>query len=206
MHFNVIAISRTLGAGGELLGESLADELGFRYVDAEILDRAAALAGVTAATVARAEGRKGLLARVVDSLTAARSGAAAADGAAQQGAGHPEGYEQLIIDVIRETADMEFVVIVAHGASIPLAGRPGLLRLLVTASQEVRTTRVAADTGQTLAAAAKAVEESDRARADYLRRFFGVKDEHATHYDLVINTAALDIDSAAKVILALVRD
>ncbi len=40
---DVIAISRTLGAGGESLGEALADALGFRYVDSEIIERAAAL-------------------------------------------------------------------------------------------------------------------------------------------------------------------
>lgn len=44
MKFNVIAILLTLGAGGEDLGATIAKELGFRYVDSEIVARAAAQA------------------------------------------------------------------------------------------------------------------------------------------------------------------
>ena len=49
MKYTVIAISRTLGAGGEDLGEALARELGFRYVDAAILQKASEAAGVRSA-------------------------------------------------------------------------------------------------------------------------------------------------------------
>ncbi len=47
MPYNVITIARTLGAGGEELGKTLAEEFNKRYVDTEIIDRAAQLAGVT---------------------------------------------------------------------------------------------------------------------------------------------------------------
>ena len=61
MTSTVITVARTLGAGGEELGEAIADALGFRYVDAEIIDRAAALAGVEPGEVAKAEDRPGLV-------------------------------------------------------------------------------------------------------------------------------------------------
>jgi cytidylate kinase len=204
MKFNVIAISRTLGAGGEDLGELIAKDLGFRYVDGEILDRAAAQAGVSTTEVARTEARKGLMARILENLAKAGTGSMAASGL-------PEpileidtpSYESLIVDVIRETADQGQVVIVAHGASIPLAGRPGLLRVMVTASAETRAQRVHESTGEPLAKAQKDVQDSDKGRADYFHRFYGVEHEQSTHYDIVINTDVLSVDHAASLILAL---
>ncbi|MEI6722317.1 MAG: cytidylate kinase family protein, partial [Betaproteobacteria bacterium] len=66
MPYKVITIARTLGAGGEELGTELAKALGMRYMDSEIIVQAAARAGVTVEEVARIEGRKGLIQRILD--------------------------------------------------------------------------------------------------------------------------------------------
>jgi hypothetical protein len=49
------------------------------------------------------------------------------------------------------------------------------------------------------AAAEKTIKSSDAARADYLKRFYGVK-ELPTSYDLVVNTDALSLERAADLI------
>ena len=64
------------------------------------------------------------------------------------------------------------VVILAHGASIPLAGMPGLLRVLITGSPAVRAARLAKADGVGDARAKKAVQDSDRERRDFLQRFY----------------------------------
>ena len=114
-------------------------------------------------------------------------------------------YEALIVDVIRETADQGSVVIVAHGASIPLAGRADLLRVMVTASRDVRAARIHASSSESLAKAVMDIDESDKARADYFRRFYHVDHEQSIHYDLVVSTDVLDVSSAAGLILRLAR-
>ena len=204
MQFNVIAISRTLGAGGEDLGSTLADSFGFRYVDTEILDRAAAVAGLTRGDIERVEARKGLLTRILENLGRSGALAGAGEGVPPELLALP-GYEQLIVDVIRETADMQFVVIVAHGASIPLAGRAGLLRIMVTASKETRVKRVAQAQGVTEEQARRTVDDSDRARADYFRRFFHLDHELPTHYDLLVNTDVLNVEQAGAAVLAVAK-
>ncbi|MGD9932576.1 MAG: AAA family ATPase [Dehalococcoidia bacterium] len=205
MQFNVIAISRTLGAGGESLGEALADALGFRYVDSEIIDRAAALAKATPAEVAQVEARKGLMARILDNL--ARTGGAGATGMVEPVVLdlNTPGYEQLIVDVIRETAEMGMAVIVAHGASIPLAGTPGVLRVMVTASANTRAARTAQAEGVAADRARKLVADSDAARADYFRRFYHLERELPTNYDLVVNTDAMTVEQAQAAVLAVVQ-
>ena len=201
MKYNVITIARTMGAGGEELGEALADEFGFRYVDGEIIDRAAALSGATTTEVAQAESRKGLMQRIFENL--ARSGGGFGEFPAATVMEAP-GYEQLIIDVIHETAAMGNAVIVAHGAAIPLAQTAGTLRILVTASPEVRTARLAAQAHGEMKAK-KMVEESDAARADFFRRFYKVEAEQPTHYDLIVNTDHLSVEDAAALIRVLMK-
>ncbi len=53
--------------------------------------------------------------------------------------------------------------------------------------------------------AAKAVRESDQARRDYLRRFYDVKEEQPTHYDLVVSTDTLTPQAATALIVAAAR-
>jgi cytidylate kinase len=201
MPVSVIAISRTLGAGGEDLGHSLAQGLGMRYVDNEIIDRAAELAGASVTEIAKVERRKGLLQQILENL--AFTATPEAPGAMMLAVPRDATYEHFIVDVIRETAAAGNVVIVAHGASIPLAGTEGLLRVLVTASEDTRVKRVSGDQGIPPTKARTAVHDSDRARADYFRRFYQLEHETSTNYDLVINTDTLTIDQAAAAIRAI---
>jgi cytidylate kinase len=70
--------------------------------------------------------------------------------------------------------------------------------MLVTASPEVRARRLAGDAQIGEREAKKAVEESDRQRREYLARFYDVRRELPTHYDLVVNTDALALPLAAQ--------
>ena len=199
MPYSVITIARTLSAGGEEIGSTLAKEFGMRYVDAEIIDRAAARAGVSAEEMAQAEMRKGLVERIFESF--AHAGVGTGVPATATLAKMP-GHEQLIIDVIRQTAAEGNAVIVAHGAAIPLARAEGILRVLVTASMATRVARLVAG-GQGERAAKAAIAESDASRADFFRRFYKLEYEAPTHYDIVINTDTLSVGDAGRLIRAL---
>jgi len=72
---------------------------------------------------------------------------------------------------------------------------------LVTASPAARAERLASTLGVDNKRAVRAVKRSDAARADYIKRFYGVGAELPTHYDLVINTDRLAPSDAVRVIL-----
>lgn len=72
MPTRVVTISHATGAGGEPIGRTVADRLGFRYIDEEIITLAAEKEGVDAALVADTERRKGFLARLFSGLTEGR--------------------------------------------------------------------------------------------------------------------------------------
>ena len=106
----------------------------------------------------------------------------------------------LIRAAIEETALRGDTVIVSHAASHALASRPDVLRVLVTASPPIRTARVAAEQRLSEKDASRAVDQSDAARADYLKRFYGARSELPTQYDIVVNTDRLSPDEAISVV------
>jgi cytidylate kinase len=108
----------------------------------------------------------------------------------------------LIRAAIHEVARAGGAVIVAHAASIALAGVPGVLRVLVTAPGNVRAKRLSTMEGLRPEAADAAIAASDLERRDYFKRFYGVKEELPTHYDIIINTDVLTPDQAAAVVTA----
>jgi cytidylate kinase len=214
MSAEVVCISRTVGAKGENVGRTVAERLGFQYVDEQIVVRAAELAQVDPEVVAASEHRQPLLQRLLDKLAAAQmapmpfGGGLAVDLSARELAGHPamqDAVRALIRGAIREVATAGRVVIVAHAASIALAFIEGVLRVLVTASPETRAQRVAAAQGIGAAEASAAVAASDRERRDYFRQFYNLKEELPTHYDLVVNTDVMTPEQATDVIVLLAR-
>ena len=213
MDVRVVCISRTLAAGGELIGQMVAQRLGFRYVDEHIITKAAAIAQVDPALVAAAEHRRPLLQRLIDKLAAASelvgplslATGVPMDIFAKPPQGYrvtPEDLQVLIRVAIHEVAATGQSVIVAHAASMALAGTAGVLRALITASPDTRVQRLVSQ-GARQEEAAKSVAASDRERRDYIRRFYGVADELPTHYDVVINTDVLPLAQAKEAIVAL---
>ncbi len=205
MSRSVVCISRTLGAGGEEVAKLVADQLGYRYMDEEIVHRAAELAGVSPAQVAAAEHSRPMVARILEALASAPMVSEGGYVAAAVPAPTVQ-YSHLIEHVVRETAEGKDVVIVAHGASHALGGRPDVLRVLVTASPEMRTDRLARESGMDGKAAAKSIAESDKERARYLERFYEVKSELPVHYDLTLNTDLVTPATAAALSVAASRE
>jgi cytidylate kinase len=194
-----------LGAGGEEIGQLVAERLKFRLVDEEIVAQAARREGLDPKDVANAEQREGWLARF---FTATAKGGPDPEMSGFGTLGSPGGgdlrsselYRELIKDAIVATAERGSAVIVAHAGSHALAGRSDLLRVFVTASPAVRSGRVAEALGMDEQEAAKRIDQSDDERADYLKRFYGVRRELPTHYDLVVNTDNLSVEQAASLI------
>jgi Cytidylate kinase-like family len=207
--YSVVCISATDGAAGEDIAPLVADRLGFRLVDEQIVARAAQEAGVEPAVVADVEQRKSLVARVLENMPSA--GMAGAGLAlvgpppvieATPAGDQLRGLIQSAIEVIAHQGD---AVIIAHAASLALATEPDVLRAFVTASPEMRAKRMAAARECDEKEAAKIVSRGDANRADYIKRFYGIGSEQTTHYDLLVNTDRLGAEQAADVIVHAAR-
>ena len=215
MAFRVVCISRAMAAGGEDVGREVAQLLRFRYVDEQIITRAAEQARVDPALVAKAEHRQPLMQRLLEKLPRA----AGVAGIVMAGTGAPVGplpssgsgpkadvadLRAMIQAAIHEVANVGEAVIVAHAASMALANVTGVLRVLVTASAATRIRRLAERERLVAEEAERRIATSDRERREYFQRFYKLPEELATHYDLVVNTDVLTIPEAAAVVFAAV--
>jgi len=209
----VVTISQTTGALREDVAVAVAQRLGFRHVDEEIVEAAAERQGLDPSIVGNVERRRSFmqaLREALDSGADADIAAVAYGGVAyvpqhswdRTRRDYPPLLREVIRDVICETAEQGDVVIASHAGSFALPSGPELLRVLVTASPETRTRRTAETDELDEGEAKKRIEESDAGRADYLRRFYEIEDELTTHYDLVVNTEVLTTDEVVELIVA----
>jgi cytidylate kinase len=208
MSYSLVCIARSIGAHGEEVGRLVADGLGFRYVDNEILRWAADKAGVTPATLAQAEKTKPLVIRILETL--GRANLAASEGGyvmqpVPDTAPPVKDYAALLEVVIREVADEGQAVIVGHGAGIALQHESTALRVFITGSPEVRALQHARDALLEASKARKAIDSSDHQRKEFLRRLHGISDETPQLYDLVINTDRIPAQVAAELVMQAAR-
>lgn len=203
MPSSTICISGLDGANMREIARGVAGRLGLSLVDEEIIMRAAADAGVDPGVVADAERRRSFVERALSAMTTVDASGMTGVGGIMAAPHVPEELRNLIRAAIEETAARGDAVIVAHAASHALGARSDVLRVLVTASPEVRRDRVGAERGLSEKDASKAIAESDAARADYLRRFYDTRAEAPDQYDIVVSTDKLTDDEAvALVVLA----
>jgi hypothetical protein len=197
----VVCISHATGACGDDVGRGVAERLGVRCLDDGVIAEAAEWADLDPAVVADAERRRPLVARILGRLAEQTSPPRLPTGSVGRALPSDADLRALITDVLRASAEQGNVVLVAHAASFALAPGTGL-RVFVTASPETRQRRVAAARGLDERDAARAIRDEDAARADYLRRFYGVEQELPTHYDVVVSTDVLGVAEAVDLVVA----
>ncbi len=203
----IICVSHLTGAEGEAVARAVAERLGWRYLDEEIIETAAGWVDLHPSIVGEVERRKSLITRIKESMSL-QSVPSRPDASAQRRGGdaavrelpRDEDLRALIRDAIRDASEEGDVVIAAHAASTVLADRKDTFRVLVTASEETRARRIAAAGNLDRRAAERLLAREDAARADYLKRFHDVDLELPVHYDLVVNTDRLEPERGADLI------
>ncbi len=207
MPVRVISITRSLASGDKDIGRIVANQLEFSYLDNEIVQLAAEKAGVLPEEVDRVEHTKSLLARIHEALGSPSLSVTPthplASMSQEQLISPPPSVSnrQLIQRVIFEVAEKGNVVIAAHASGFHLAGMEGLLRVFVTASVDVRVERLRQMTKLNAQDARRAIEKDDKGRQSYLTRFYDIRQELPTHYDLVVHTDMISPSAAAHLIV-----
>jgi len=197
----IIAISRQQGSGGSYIGRVVADRLGFRYFDREML-RAAAEYLCEHERSAAADRRPG-------ASWLERLGTFFASGSPDTGYVPPSAtavYDGDVVAIenrlIREIADDRAAVIVGRGAAQILRGRPGVVTVFVHAPEPWRVDRVQqiyqiADRAQ----ARRMVQQSDRERTRFVRQTADLEWADTRLYDIAIDTMTVGLDPAADLII-----
>lgn len=206
MSVSVVAIARLVGAAGEDVAHGVASELGYRYIDYQVVQTAAQKAGVSPETVSEAEHVPSLLTRILEALAKNPSMPVAAWADPVPLATSPlltsTEYRKFVESVVRDLSTQGKVVIVGHGSAVILQDSAETIRVLVTGSEETRASRIMKNMDVDEATALKTVKRTDRERIDFFRRFYDAEWASPETYDLCINTDNISVDQAVKLIVA----
>ncbi len=209
MNTRVITVARQVGVAGEEVAQVVARTTGFRYIDYQIIQEAAAEAGVSPETVSEAEHTPSLLTRILESLARNPSMPVAAWADPIPLTTTPlytsADYRRFVEDVVRDLAEQGSCVIVGHAAQVILRGRLDTVRLLVTGSPDFRARRIMAGMNVDEQTALKTVERTDAERKDWYKRFYETGWLTPWTYDLCINTDHLNPEQAAELVLDFAR-
>ena len=183
----VVTVSRGYGSQGHRIAQVLADRLGVRCCDREILEGVAAQADVDNELVKRLE----------ENL---ENSSNSPWGAFFRNRPFPrERYLHHLVKVVLNISQ-KGGVIVGRGANLILG--PGkAFRIRIVGSLESCAQRVAKRKKIDLEAARERIKTKDRQRSDYLKQLYGIDINDCRYYDLVINIDRFDVDSALELIL-----
>lgn len=110
----------------------------------------------------------------------------------------------LVQGTIQEAYKYGNVVIVGRAGQAVLGKKPDVLHVRIEAPLDIRNRLVAEQQNISLGAAQEIVLQHDRAAAEYLKRFYDIDWDNSMLYDLVINTAKLNKEAAAQLIVSAV--
>ncbi len=108
---------------------------------------------------------------------------------------------QSVTRTILKLANAGGVVLIGRGAHIICAKLPHAFHVRLVASLESRVQHIADYFKLSEKDAAQYVAKADRARKQYVRRYFGADVADSHHYHLVVNSGKLEYQEAAKIIV-----
>jgi cytidylate kinase len=197
-----VTVSRQFGSGGTYIGHLVAQKLGLRFVDREILHRAAERLDLDSGSLEHYEERaSGLLENVIRAL---------AVGAPEMGyylpvlgkAVYDKDLFAVESRVIREIADRYGAVIVGRGGFHVLKGRPDVIHVFIHAPEEFRVKRImAAQKINEVGEARAQIREYDKRRAKFARDIVGVEWTDARNFHLCIDSALVGLSPAVEMIV-----
>lgn len=183
-----VAISRLPSAGGKTLGQRAAEWLDYGFFGKEILDE-----------IAREKGIRQDLLRGLDERVGRGIDRFVADTLRLRSFTESD-YLQHVVRTIATLGHRGRTVIVGRGAPFILSPEDAL-RVLVVAPTPVRVERLARARDLPTDRAAAELARQDAERREFSRVQFGVNQEDPLLYDLVVNTAGLEIDAGARLII-----
>ncbi len=206
----VITISKEHGAGGRELARGLARSLGYELADKAMIIKVAQQAKVASERVEKFDQEEySPLSKYLSNLFLANPSLYSVMGFEMPMAGPmPSGsdffdaeqylkFTQAVIENLYQKGD---VVLVGRGSQYLLASRPGCLHVRVVAPLEHRIKRVMERQGLGEREARERIQRRDRARAAYIRDFYGKDWAQASDYHLVVNTGLLSMEKAVELI------
>ena len=196
----IYTIGREFGSLGQLVGEKLAERLGIKCYDKELLQKAAKESGFCEEIFENHDEKPTnsfLYSLVMDTYSAGNYSAAPF---LDMPLNHKVFLAQF--DAIKKIAEKESCVIVGRCADYALADNPDCLNIFVHADLDDRIHLVSKRMDLTENKARDLVLKNDKQRASYYNYYTCKKWGDSRSYDLTLNTSKISIDQCVDIIIA----
>jgi cytidylate kinase len=200
----VITISRQFGSGGKALGKMLADELGYVFADSDIVSRIAQAANVSETWVETVEKEAGgKLSRVISRMVS--KGLVDKVLKDERGYIDEEIYLDYLVVMVAQIAEEGNAVIMGRGSQYILRDHPDAIHILLVNEFENRVKYVIEHHDLSYTKAAQMVRSEDKRRASLFKKIGKMDYDLPDLYDLVLNMAEVDLETAKNMTLDLVK-
>lgn len=190
----IITISREFGSGGRSVGKLVAEKLGYRFYDRELVNKVAERSGFSPEFIEEsgeyASARSSLL------FALATASQYSADGLSM--------HDRLYIEqtkIIEELAAEGDCVIVGRCADYILRDWKECLHVFIHADMDSRAKRIVERYGEGDRSAEKRLAEKDQKRKVYYKNYTGRNWGQAQNYDLCLNSGVLGVETCAELIV-----
>ena len=199
----IITLGRRIGAGGLEIAHTLADSLGIKVYDKELIEIAARESGLAPDFFEKTDevpASKGRFARFFGQRS---SNYVDTRSYVQDSAISEDGLFKTQSDIIRQLADAGSGVFVGRCADYVLRDREGMLSVFITADWEDRVARIVEKRGLSEKEAEKYIDHGERRRASYYN-YYTFKDwGDSASYDLCLNSSRFGIKGCVDIIISM---
>ena len=204
----VITISREVGSGGRTIGRKLAEKLGVRFSDKELVDELQKKLNLTVSSIEELKGKKKRwLDDFIQMVAPVPMSGMLVDGDSD----YISEYNLSLTvndvfeaekEILNGIADEGSCVIAGRSGFFVLKGRPNKVDILITASRDKRIARIMEKQNLSRQKAEEVIDSVDKARDNYVQRYTGQSRYDARNYHIVLNMDYITEDQAVAMILS----
>ena len=203
----VITISREVGSGGRTIGRKLAEKLGVRFCDKNLINALVEKFNLSSGDIEMVKGqKKNWLADLLEKYTPVpHAGAIGSTGVEFSTAVTNEELFKAESEILRGLAEASSCVIAGRSGFFILKDHPNKLDIFIQSSFSNRVSRVMERQGKNAEEAEKIIRRVDEMRENYVQRYTSTSRYDSRNYDLVLNVDGLSSDEAVDIILAYIK-
>ena len=188
----VITVSREYGSGGRYVGRLIADKLGIKFYDKEIITK---LAEVT-----------GLSEEYIENNEQKRDASAILNNGFYMGLDNADELFVKETELIKELAAKDSCVIIGRCADFILKDEANVIKVFVYSGMEDKIKRATQIYGYEEDKAKKEIERIDKLRANHYKHYTDKDWKDFNNYDICINSDLLGVEKSADVICDMIKE
>ena len=196
----VIAINREVGSGGHVVGEKLAERLGVKFYDKDIIKELTKRFNLSVDELEEVRSSKfnwwnNLIESYMNRYKVEERFAIESTVATTENVFRVES------DFLKQLADDESCVIAGRSGFFIFRDHPNALKIFIRSKMEKRIERMMRVRNLTEEQAVATIEKVDKGREAYTKKFAGKSPYDARHYALVIDISEMTEDQAVDLIM-----